>query len=95
VKAGSQSPLLVTMDGDSFPNAWSVSALGALHALYVVRTNIVDILLQQFFSYGFSVPMIFLLKIIDVKVTIINHKRQVKSTSRLKNLSFLYHSTKL
>jgi len=36
VKAGSQSPLLVTMAGDSFPNAWSVSALGALHALYVV-----------------------------------------------------------
>lgn len=35
VKAGSQSPLLVTMAGDSFPNAWSVSALGALHALYV------------------------------------------------------------
>jgi len=39
VKAGSQSPLLVTIAGDSFPNAWSVSALGALHALYVVSIN--------------------------------------------------------
>ncbi|KAJ7356319.1 manganese ion binding [Desmophyllum pertusum] len=35
LKAGSRSPLLVTIAGETFPNAWSVSVLGALHALYV------------------------------------------------------------
>ena len=43
VKSGSQAPLLVTIAGDSFANAWSVSALGALHALYVVSIDMVDI----------------------------------------------------
>ncbi|KAL9983602.1 hypothetical protein ACROYT_G005798 [Oculina patagonica] len=35
LKAGSQTPLLVTIAETTFPNAWSVSVLGALHALYV------------------------------------------------------------
>ncbi|XP_068709461.1 putative aminopeptidase W07G4.4 isoform X1 [Montipora foliosa] len=35
LKAGSKSPLLVTIPGKTFPNAWSVSLLGALHELYV------------------------------------------------------------
>ncbi|XP_022783674.1 putative aminopeptidase W07G4.4 [Stylophora pistillata] len=35
LKGGSRCPLLVTISKDTFPNAWSVSLLGALHALYV------------------------------------------------------------
>lgn len=35
LKAGSESPILVTMPGETFTNAWSVSLLGALHQLYV------------------------------------------------------------
>ena len=58
VKSGSQSPLLVTIAGDSFANAWSVSALGALHALYVVSIDMVDIQWLAFSSYCFSVLMI-------------------------------------
>ena len=34
--AGCKKPLLVRPADDSFPRANSVSALGALHALYVV-----------------------------------------------------------
>ena len=37
LKGGSRCPLLVTISKDTFPNSWSVSLLGALHALYVVR----------------------------------------------------------
>ena len=58
VKAGSQSPLLVTIAGDSFANAWSVSALGALYALYVVSIDMVDIQWLTFSSYCLSVLMI-------------------------------------
>ena len=36
LKAGSESPILVTIPGETFTNAWSVSLLGALHQLYVV-----------------------------------------------------------
>ena len=39
LKAGSQSPLLVTIPGKTFSNAWSVSLLGALHELYVVSKH--------------------------------------------------------
>lgn len=35
LKAGSKCPLLVTIATGTFPNAWSVSLLGALHALFV------------------------------------------------------------
>jgi len=36
LKAGSESPLLVTIPGKTFPNSWSVSLLGALNELYLV-----------------------------------------------------------
>ncbi|KAK2572405.1 putative aminopeptidase W07G4.4 [Acropora cervicornis] len=35
LKAGSESPLLVTIPGKTFPNSWSVSLLGALNELYL------------------------------------------------------------
>lgn len=63
LKAGSQIPLLVTIAGDTFPNAWSVSALGALHALYVV--SIIDHSLS-----GIHFPAIDLIR----RDTIANHR---------------------
>ena len=50
VKAGSQSPLLVTIPGKTFPNAWSVSALGALHELYVVSLHVHQKNIKQTFQ---------------------------------------------
>ena len=53
LKAGSKSPLLVTIPGKTFPNAWSVSLLGALHELYVVSkqqlswVNVFIVLLKE------------------------------------------------
>ena len=39
LKAGSESPLLVTIPGKTFPNSWSVSLLGALNELYLVSVS--------------------------------------------------------
>lgn len=79
LKAGSQSPLLVTIAGDTFTNAWSVSVLGALHALYVVGINRVDIQCYPYSSYGFSVLLTFFLVRFPPKNKSYKHKRLTKN----------------